>query len=818
MDEILTRKLTGAEWTQVRALFDTLIDLPPATREARLKTAELDPFIAAELRSLLAADRPGVLDGAPPTLEAVEPLPEYASLASGTIVGGFRIDRLIGRGGMGEVYLAHRESADFEQRVALKMLRPEAVGHSQLFDAERRLLAGLEHPGIARLIDGGIAPDGRPYMALEYVEGREITAWCAEQRAGLATRLKLFLELCDAVGYAHARLVVHRDIKPSNILVDEEGRARLLDFGVARLIDTAALDRTMTQALLTPDYAAPEQFGGGEPTVAADIYALGAVLFELLTARRPFGLDGAPLPTVLRRLLHDDPPLPSRVASDVNVPAARIAGDLDAIVLKAMRRAPAERYSSAAALAEDVQRHLGFRPVRAREGSTGYAFRRFLRRNRWAAAATAAGLAALLVGAGGIAWQARETRVERDIARAEAERSEAVNQAMMLMFREAADQGRAESVTARELIDTTAKRLAASLDPAAAESADVVGALSDLYVTMEDVKGSQALLEAALARGIGRGDPIGAARLKLKLAATLGATRRFAEARRLLASADRVWQTDPERFRVERVQATGTEAYMLRLDGKRQEGIALLLRNMPDAERAYAGNSRDLATRYANLVTHLVEANRLDEAEALIRRGDAMLVRSDLTRSPAALTLMQMRGSIASRRDDLAGAEAIFRRTVATRRELYGRSVGLAVDLLQHARSLIQLGRPAEALVRLDEAEPMAIEYFGAGTQPVLMTGLSRAEALAALGRLDEADRAVGKVAPGLREHGSESLLNGALFRTQALLALERGDLAASSAALNSAEAIFRKIGPAAAGLASGVEPLRKKILAAGQR
>ena len=811
------RKLTGVEWAQVRTLFDKLVDLSPATREARLSETGLDPIVAAELRSLLAARRSGILDGSSPTLASEEPLPGYASLESGTVVGAFRIDRLIGRGGMGEVYIAHRDTADFVQSVALKVLRPEAAERADLFDAERRLLAGLEHPGIARLIDGGIAPDGRPYMAVEYVEGRNVSQWCDEEGVDLQTRLRLFLELCDAVVYAHGRLVVHRDIKPANILVDQSGRARLLDFGVAKLLDAAALDQTMTQALLTPDYAAPEQFEGAAPTVATDIYSLGAVLFELLTGRRPWQFEESALPTALRRLLHDDPPRPSEVAGVPTIPAAKIVGDLDAIVLKAMRRAPDARYPTANALAEDIRLYLAFKPVHARVGATSYTFRRFVRRHRWASLATAIGLLVLLVGAGGILWQSRQTRIERDIAIAQAERSEAVNQAVLTMFRDAGDTGTASSANARDLIATTASRLVNSLDPASPKSSAVIGALSDLYVMTENLEGSQKLLEAALSRGIGRNDPIGMAQLKLKLAPTYAAAHRAREARALLAGAEAVWDTDPDRFRVERVETVGVEAMMLRQEGKYAEGIALLQRNMPDAERALASNGRDLATRYANLAVHLIEAGRIDEAKALLKRSEAKVASTGQQNSPAALQLLQLRGVVAARLGDVTAAAATFGRAAAIRRSLYGPSAGLASDLMQYARALNKLGKPADALVALDEAQPMAIKYAGTQALPTLMVGMSRAEALVKLGRLDDAQEQLKAVTPAMIAAGPEGLLDGARLEVDAELAIAQRDFVRARTSLDHAEVIFQKVGPPAAVFAKGVAPLRQRISAASK-
>ncbi len=758
-----------------------------------------------------AQDGEGMLDGSATPVERTAT--EYASLGPDALVGAFRVERLIGRGGMGEVYLAHREGADFAQRVAIKMLRPEAVGHAQLFGSERNLLARLEHPAIARLIDGGVAPDGRPYMALEYVEGREIHTWCVAEMADLATRLHLFLGLCDAVEYAHARLVLHLDIKPSNILVDGEGRPRLLDFGVARIIEAASSDRTITQALLTPEYAAPEQFNGGIPTVATDVYALGAVLFGLLAGRGPWQFDNAPLPTVLRRLFQDDPPYPSRVAVDGGVPAARISGDLDAIVMKAMRRNPTERYSAVGMLAADVRHFLAIEPVEARVGTNAYRARRFLRRNRWAAGAAAIALLVLLVGTGGVAWQARQTRIERDIARAEAERSEAVNQTMLTMFNDASDAGRADTTNAREMIDHTAGRLVKSLDPDSPKSAAVIGTLSDLYTIVENYDGVQRLLETALARGIGRNDPVATAKLKLKLAPVYVASQRFPEARALLSQADRVWRTDPQRFRVERAEAIGSEASMLRLEGNRDAGIALLQANMPEAEEALADNSRDLGIRYANLTLHLIEANRLVEAEALLNRAAARLTRNGgQAETPVTLQLMQMRGGIKSRRGDLAGAAKIFRHTADLRRSLYGPSMGLASDLTQLGSVLNRLNQPVIALAALDEALPMANHYGKAQSQPVLMISVFRADALTRLDRLDEAAQALAMATPGIVAAGPAGLPNALRLLVVAKLHLKRGNIAASRAALNNAGGIFEKIGPTAAIYSKAILSIRSEL------
>ncbi|WP_447725973.1 protein kinase domain-containing protein [Sphingomonas koreensis] len=742
------------------------------------------------------------------------PATAYASLAPGTAFDGYTVRTLIGRGGMGEVYLAERTGIGFAQRVALKMLRPEAVERMASFDAERALLATLEHPGIARLIDGGMAPDGRPYMAIEYVEGVPIGHWCAASKAGLDTRLRLFLEVCDAVTHAHARMVIHRDIKPGNILIDSEGRARLLDFGVAKLIDTASGERTVTMAMLTPDYAAPEQLINDETTTATDIYALGAVLFELLTGSRPWQHSGARLPSMLRRVLDDDPPVPSRVAgatADPPVPHRRIVGDLDAIVFKAMRHAPGQRYASVAALATDVRAYLALQPVAARSGSTVYQLNRFIRRHRWAAGGIAAGLLALLVGIAGVAWQARQTAIERDFTLAEARRLEAVNRAMLLMFRDAKDTRQLESVSARELIDSATRRILQSASPESPEAAAMIAALSDLYLIVERNDDAKALITGALVRGTGVRSPADLARLKLKLGTILAIEGRHHAARRLLAEADMVWRDDPVWFRRERVEAVGAEALMLRHRGRRDEAITLLAANMDEAERVYAAYDRDLATRYTSLAGLLIEADRLDEAADLLIHGDTKLTGRESS-SSSALNLRWLEAEVLALRGDAERAEALLRDTVAQRKRQHGATGELAIDLLRHGRLLNQLERPAEAWAALHNAIPIAADYYGGQSAAILQIRVAGAEALAAMGRVNESQSILAVVERSADRMRRDSLLQARYLRSRATLRLAMGQSGAAMSDIRTAAETARKAGRGADLFTLEAEPIRRRL------
>src|SRR6266851_4939610 len=364
--------------TNVDQLLERALDLPAGEREGFLRQAcGSDAALRERLQRLLALAEQdgGFLERSP--LRAEAPATGDASpvlapeLAAGEMLGVYRIVGLIGRGGMGEVYRATRADGLFEKEVAVKVLRPDAVAHLDRFESERRILAGLEHPGIARLLDGGVVRDGRPYMQMEFVPGVGITDYCRAQRLSLEQRLDLFRQCGEAVAFAHAQGVIHRDLKPSNILVTPEGRVKLLDFGVAKLLRPASGSAlTTTAAPLTPAYAAPEQLQGKSVSPATDIYALGVVLYELLTGRTPWqDKPSVPVSTLLYRILNDTAPPASQTAreqTDSPVPAGLLTGDLDAILARTLRKNPADRYPTIADLLADLARHQKGEPITAR--------------------------------------------------------------------------------------------------------------------------------------------------------------------------------------------------------------------------------------------------------------------------------------------------------------------------------------------------------------------------------------------------------------------------------------------------------------------
>jgi len=402
-----------------------------------------------------------------------------SSYAAGDTIGAYRLLRPLGRGGMAEVWLAARREAGFQQLAALKLIAHARGSIGQRFVGEREILAALAHPGIARLYGGGGEADGTAYMVMEYVEGEHLIAYANAHRLPLSDRLDLFLQICDAVAYAHTRLVVHRDLKPSNILVTPDGQAKLLDFGIAKLLDAESSNDATGTLFLSPAYAAPEQLTSGAVSTATDVYAVGVILFELLTGRLPWPDDTPPMAAAVKRLLDAPPPLPSRVATESSpVPRRVLRGDLDAIVGKALRREANERYPDARALADDVRRHLGHQPVQARAGARAYVARRFVRRN-WLPLSTAALLfVAMAVATVAVTRQANK-------ARSEAQRAEAVQGFMLDLFKINSSRQKnpvkARQTTVRELLDIGAQRIGSSLDQAPRSKLALLKTFASLY-------------------------------------------------------------------------------------------------------------------------------------------------------------------------------------------------------------------------------------------------------------------------------------------------------------------------------------------------
>lgn len=457
--------MTPERFQQIRDLFEAALEQRVEGRTLWLEqTCAGDEELWGEVQRMLIADslsgkfieQPAVVAvaTAPVPLRARE---EDLPRLEGRRIGSYQIRRELGHGGMGSVYLAERADDAFQKQIAFKLLRPGLASPDLLwrFQQEREILAGLDHPHIARLLDGGTTEEGWPYFVMEYVEGQPIDQYCDAHKLNVTERLKLFRDVCAAVQYAHQNLVVHRDLKPSNILVTEQGTVKLLDFGIAKLLrtqgdETAFLTRTGIH-LMTPEYASPEQVKGAPITTATDVYSLGVVLYELLTAHRPYRIRNRLLHEVVRIICEEEPTRPSIVITQVEDKAdqngaaprtpeqvsqvregkpaklrKRLTGDLDTIVLMALRKEPQRRYRSVEQFSEDLRQHLDGKPVLARGDTVLYRARKFVRRHHPGVAAVVIVVLLLMSSVAVISWEARIAHLERN--RAEREAKEAVFQ------------------------------------------------------------------------------------------------------------------------------------------------------------------------------------------------------------------------------------------------------------------------------------------------------------------------------------------------------------------------------------------------------
>ncbi|MGH8100787.1 MAG: protein kinase domain-containing protein [Chthoniobacterales bacterium] len=427
-------------WKQVEAVFEQALELPAEQRPAFLQSnCDGDQELRREVQSLLDSHaRAGSFIDQPSLFAANDESDERdAVVASGQLIGSYRVVRELGRGGMGAVYLAERADEQYRMRVAIKLIKRGMDTDSVLrhFRNERQILANFDHPNIAHLLDGGATENGLPYFVMEYIEGLPIDAYCKSQAVQINERLSLFRQVCAAVSYAHRRAVIHRDIKPSNILVSSDGTPKLLDFGIAKILQPAdSIDALVSLTGLwpmTPEYASPEQVRGQSVTTASDVYSLGVVLYQLLTGQKPYRLK-TPTPVEISRAIVEQEPLRPSTAiarsdgsSRSQTPNPKVLrGDLDNIVLMALRKEPGRRYQSVEQFSEDIQRYLERRPIRARKDTIRYRAARFVQRNRVATSAAALLFMSLLAGIVATTWEARRARKEEAIAKEQRVRAE----------------------------------------------------------------------------------------------------------------------------------------------------------------------------------------------------------------------------------------------------------------------------------------------------------------------------------------------------------------------------------------------------------
>lgn len=672
-------------WRRTEDLFDRALGLAPPDRDALLtREAADDPALAAEVRALLAADAEAgaYFSHVARAISPDDPIRE------GGRVGPYRITGRLGEGGMGAVYRAERADGAFEREVALKVLRA-AGGDVRRFLAERQILARLDHPAIARLYDGGLDDHGRPYLAMELVDGEPITDYCDRRRLGVDDRLDLFRCVCEAVQFAHGRLVVHRDLKPSNVMVceDDEGasRVKLLDFGIAKLLD-ADVDLTQTGAAPhTPAYAAPEQVRGEDVTTATDVYALGVLLYELLTGHRPYRLESRRREAAEQAILHAEPAEPSTVvltgveavttaaarASEPTRLRRRLRGDLDRIVLKALRKEPERRYDGAAALGRDVGRHLDGLPVEARPESVGYRVEKFVRRHRGGVALAALALVGLVGGLGVAVWQASVAADQRDRAEAEARKAEEVTAFVTSLFGEAdPNEARGETPTVREALARGAERARAELASEPDVQAAVLATIGRVYRELGDLGAADRLLtEAAALPALGPA-------ARAEVLEDLGVLR---QAQGAYGAADSLYQ-EVLRLRLgaldpgdDDIAATYDRLGVLRrYQGEYTEAETFLRRSLALRGEAGRADTPEYALNLGDLGVVLTRQHRLDEAERAHRAALALQRTVEGDTSLAVANTYNNLGTVLHERGRYGAAEANYLRAIGLWRHILG--------------------------------------------------------------------------------------------------------------------------------------------------
>jgi serine/threonine-protein kinase len=673
----------------------------------------------------------GVLDQ--PVLERAARLDEVAQPAAASLVGqrfgDFRLLRLIGEGGMAAVFLAEREGRDFQQQVAVKVLRRGLYGEAEqrLFQREQRALATLSHPNIAHLIDGGVTAAGVPYLVLEYVDGRPITAHAAAAALGLRERIALVVEACQAVAAAHRRLIVHRDLKPSNILVDTEGRIKLLDFGIAKLLDEPGdVQRTGTVAL-TPGYAAPEQFGDAPATTATDVFALGVVLHELLLGARP----GDDPPTRPSTRVDESGLARSGLPMQPNGLRTALRGDLDNVMLKALEPEPSRRYPGAAALADDLQRHLDSRPVLAHPPSRWYRARKFIARHRGGAAVSvvlALGLAASL----GLAlWQAR-------VAREEAERANRVRDFLVAVF----DTARAglpddQRPTPQSLAAAAGRRMQTETGLGPRTRLELHRTLAEVWLSLSAYDDAAREIDAALATAGPMGDPGDLAELRLirgEVATRRGqldAAREDAEYALAHVRGDRT---------ALRVRALSLDGFLHVQRGEFDPAIDSLRAAHRLAESTSGPGSEVALSAAFELAHGLALAIRWAEARDVLQPAVAAWREAGL---PSDARFVRALGSLAVARDalgDSAEGERALREVLELKRKVFAPDhVSVASTLRDLAYLAARRGGHAEAQELMGQSRAIFVAHFGTDHDEVAKVADALGTILLNQRRFDEA-------------------------------------------------------------------------------
>jgi serine/threonine protein kinase len=745
--------ITPEQFEQLREMFRVAIEHPPQQREAYLDQACFnDPLLRVEIESLLDShDHAEDFIETPAFVGSVKAITESSGeQVEGQRIGQYQVIREIGRGGMGTVYLAARADEQYQKLTAIKVVRRGMDTEDILrrFRIERQILANLDHPNIARLLDGGTTDDGLPYLVMEYVEGTPVTDYCDQKRLPTSERLRLFRKICDAVQHAHQNLVVHRDLKPANILITKEGAPKLLDFGIAKVLNpehsTISMDQTVTELrVLTPDYASPEQVRGEKLTTTSDVYSLGVVLYELLTGHRPYRSTNTPPQELARVVCEQEPMRPSTAIANIEIvmhrgtephtitPESvsgardtqpdklrrRLSGDLDNIILMALRKEPARRYGTVNQFSQDISRHLDRLPVLARKDTFKYRATKLVHRNRLGVAAAGIILLSLLGGMVATAWQAR-------VAQREKLRAESVSNFLEKMLAYSNPSFRVTGknsgeTTMKDVLDEAARRLDGE---EFSSQLEVKARLEKIIGESYGGQGRQDLWEQHLKKYIdiqrslhGENDPQTITATAL-LAAILG-HKNAAEAENIYRQVLPQMRAEHQKGNIgagDLADALKNFAYLRRAQGDSKGAESLFRETLALSSELPLDERLQLGITRSTLASTLADQGKFDEALETAREAVSEYRQIGRTDTPDFGFSLTILGGFLTDKGNYAEADACLKEAETIfRQQMSPSALWLGDNLRNQANSFYQQGKYADSQSKVTETEKIYLESYG---------------------------------------------------------------------------------------------------------
>jgi len=800
--------LNPDQWQALSPYLDEALEMTEEERATWLFALRAEnPEIAAQLEILFQKQRAlreeGFLEKRSVTL------PEREGL-EGQELGVYTLLSQLGHGGMGSVWLAKRSDGRFDRRVAVKFLNIALIGKAGelRFKREGRILALLVHPHIAELVDAGVSPTGQPYLVLEHIEGDHIDRYCDQHRLGVVSRIQLFLDVLRAVAHAHANLIVHRDLKPSNVLVRSDGQAKLVDFGIAKLLERdGPSDSSLTVEggrAMTPECAAPEQLGGGAITTATDVYALGVLLYILLTGQHPIGPGPHTAADLVKAIVETEPVRPSQavLAKGADVKAAThnasrrrttpfrlsrlLRGDLDTIVGKALKKEPAERYSSVTALADDLRRYLKNEPISARPDTLTYRSSKFLRRHRPAVALAALAILAIVAGLAGTLIQTRTARKQRDFAFAQLSRAEAINGLNEFLLSDAAPSGK--PFTVNELLSRAEHIIERQEDKHDLQRIEMLISLGRQYNVLDEQAKSRQLLSEAYDLSRGVSDRPIRARSSCALASALALAGEHDRAEKLAQQGLQELGHEPQ-FALDQIFCLLRATEVADERGDSREAVT----RVQTAQRVLSQSPVKSDLLESELLMEVAESYRYvgqyQEANDAFAQASAKLTALGRDDTQTAVTLFNNWGTVLVLAGRPLDSARVFRRAVEISRSDQTEDSVSPMLLVNYARSLRELHQ-------LDEAADYAERGYAKAQQLGAKVVVGQSLLLRALiytdrGELARAAAMLDEVEPRLQQGlPAGHIAFGSLASTRALIAQAHGDLPAAMKLSNDAVAV----------------------------